>query len=52
MVRRRVRETTVQTILGHASPATTRIYIHKTAVDISEEYQDAFGTYRAPRNRS
>jgi integrase/recombinase XerC len=49
LVRRRVRESTVQTILGHASPATTRIYVHKTALDVAEEYQDAFGQYRSPR---
>jgi integrase len=48
LVRRRVRESTVQTILGHASPATTRIYVHKSAVDVAEEYQDAFGPYRSP----
>jgi site-specific recombinase XerD len=48
LVRRRVRESTVQTILGHASPATTRIYVHKSAVEVAEEYQDAFGQYRAP----
>lgn len=49
LVRRRVRESTVQTILGHASPATTRIYVHKTGLEVAEEYQDAFGPYRAPR---
>lgn len=49
LVRRRVRESTVQTILGHASPATTRIYVHKTALEVAEEYQDAFGQYRPPR---
>ncbi len=48
LVRRRVRESTVQTILGHASPATTRIYVHKTALDVAEEYQEAFGPYRQP----
>lgn len=48
LVRRRVRESTVQTILGHASPATTRIYVHKTGLEVAEEYQDAFGPYRAP----
>jgi integrase/recombinase XerC len=48
LVRRRVRESTVQTILGHASPATTRIYVHKSAVEIADEYQDAFGPYRPP----
>ena len=48
MVHRRVRESTVQTILGHASPQTTRIYVHQKAMDVSEEYQDAFGRYRPP----
>jgi integrase len=52
LVRRRVRESTVQTILGHASPATTRIYVHKAAVEVAEEYQDAFGRYRPPRART
>jgi len=50
LVRRRVRESTVQTILGHASPATTRIYVHKTALEVAEEYQDAFGPYRPPQS--
>lgn len=50
LVRRRVRESTVQTILGHASPATTRIYVHKTGLEVAEEYQDAFGPYRAPNS--
>jgi integrase len=49
LVRRRVRESTVQTILGHASPQTTRIYVHKSGIEVAEEYQDAFGTYSAPR---
>lgn len=48
LVRRRVRESTVQTILGHASPATTRIYVHQSAVDIADDYQSAFGAYAAP----
>jgi len=48
LVRRRVRESTVQTLLGHASPATTRIYVHKTAQEVADEYQDAFGVYRKP----
>lgn len=48
LVRRRVRESTVQTILGHASPTTTRIYVHQVAEEIAEEYQDAFGPYRRP----
>jgi integrase len=48
LVRRRVRESTVQTLLGHASPSTTRIYVHKTAQEVADEYQDAFGTYRQP----
>lgn len=52
LVRRRVRESTVQTILGHASPATTRIYVHKSAVEVADEYQDAFGAYRAPTGSS
>ncbi len=49
LVRRRVRESTVQTILGHASPTTTRIYVHKSGLEVAEEYQDAFGAYRPPR---
>jgi len=49
LVRRRVRESTVQTILGHASPITTRIYVHKSGLEVAEEYQDAFGPYRPPR---
>lgn len=48
LVHRRVRESTVQTILGHASPQTTRIYVHQSGVEVAEEYQDAFGTYRKP----
>ncbi|MFN8535913.1 MAG: tyrosine-type recombinase/integrase [Thermomicrobiales bacterium] len=48
LVRRRVRESTVQTILGHASPATTRIYVHKTALEVQEEYHEAFAR-TAPR---
>jgi integrase/recombinase XerC len=48
LVRRRIRESTVQTILGHASPATTRIYVHKTAMEVADEYQEAFGEYRRP----
>lgn len=48
LVRRRVRESTVQTLLGHASPATTRIYVHKTAQEVADEYEDAFGAYRKP----
>lgn len=42
LVRRRVRESTVQTILGHASPTTTRIYVHKSAVEVRDEYHLAF----------
>jgi integrase len=48
LVRRRVRESTVQAILGHASPVTTRIYVHKTAVEIAQEYYEAFGPYHRP----
>ncbi len=49
LVRRRVRESTVQTILGHASPQTTRIYVHQSGVEIADEYQDAFGAYLPPQ---
>jgi integrase/recombinase XerC len=52
LVRRRVRESTVQTILGHASPATTRIYVHKTALEVQEEYHDAFDDRRSRRSRT
>lgn len=52
LVRRRVRESTVQTLLGHASPATTRIYVHKTAQEVADEYEDAFGAYRKPSGAS
>lgn len=48
LVRKRVRESTVQQILGHASPATTRIYVHRSARDVADEYQDAYGVYRKP----
>lgn len=48
LVRRRVRESTVQTLLGHASPATTRIYVHMSAMEVSDEYQEAFGEYKRP----
>lgn len=48
LIRRRVRESTVQTLLGHASPVTTRIYVHQSALEVSEEYHDAFGQYRRP----
>ena len=52
LVRRRVRESTVQTLLGHASPATTRIYVHQSSIEVGEEYQDAFGPYRPPTPRT
>ena len=54
LVRRRVRESTVQTILGHASPATTRIYVHKTALEVQDEYHEAFarGATRVKRAES
>lgn len=50
LVRRRVRESTVQTILGHASPQTTRIYVHKSGIEVADEYQEAFGDYVPPRS--
>jgi len=52
LVTRRVRESTVQTILGHASPQTTRIYVHQSGREVAEEYQDAFGAYRKPSTAS
>ncbi len=48
LVRRRVRESTVQTILGHASPVTTRVYLHMTGQEVAEEYEEAFGPYHKP----
>lgn len=48
LVRRRVRESTVQTILGHASPQTTRVYVHKSGIEVADEYQEAFGDYLPP----
>ena len=48
LVRRRVRESVVQRLLGHASPATTQIYVHLVDREILEEYDDAFGEYRPP----
>ncbi|MCS7051442.1 MAG: site-specific integrase, partial [Thermomicrobium sp.] len=44
LVRRRVRESTVQALLGHASPVTTRIYVHLTAQEAADEYHAAFGS--------
>ncbi|MCL5074503.1 MAG: tyrosine-type recombinase/integrase [Chloroflexi bacterium] len=49
LVRRRVRESVVQRVMGHASPATTQIYVHLVGNEIREEYQDAFGHYHPPR---
>jgi integrase len=48
LVRRRVRESVVQRLLGHASPATTQIYVHLVDHEVQEEYEDAFGPYRPP----
>lgn len=49
LVRRRVRESVVQRLLGHASPATTQVYVHLVDQEIGEEYQEAMGDYRPPR---
>lgn len=48
LVRRRVRESTVQTILGHASPTTTRIYVHKSALEVQDEYHLALNERDLP----
>jgi site-specific recombinase XerD len=37
LVRRRVRESVVQRLLGHASPATTQLYVHLVDQEILEE---------------
>lgn len=49
LVRRRVRESVVQRLLGHASPATTQIYVHLVDQEVLEEYDDAFGRYQPPQ---
>lgn len=48
LVRRRVRESVVQRLLGHASPATTQVYVHLVDREVEEEYQEAMGEYRPP----
>jgi integrase/recombinase XerC len=48
LVRRRVRESVVQRLLGHASPATTQVYVHLVDQEVHEEYDQAFETYKAP----
>ncbi|MBX6770346.1 MAG: DUF3435 domain-containing protein [Chloroflexi bacterium] len=48
LVRRRVRESVVQRVLGHASPTTTQIYVHLVGDDVRQEYTEAFGAYHPP----
>jgi site-specific recombinase XerD len=49
LVRRRVRESVVQRLLGHASPATTQLYVHLVDQEVEQEYQEAMGEYRPPQ---
>ena len=46
LVRRRVRESVVQRVMGHASPSTTQIYVHLVGDEVRDEYAEAFGEYK------
>ncbi len=48
LVRRRVRESVVQRLMGHANPATTQIYVHLVNEEVQAEYREAFGAYDPP----
>jgi integrase/recombinase XerC len=42
----------VKEILGHASLATTQVYVHLANEDVQRAYRESLGAYRAPRGTS